>query len=407
MKEYEEVWPQRLKEVASAFTYPPTPDVAAEVRRRLAGRAVHPPPAVMLWHPRMRWAWLVAAVLLALAGLILVPQVRAAVRDFLQIGAVRIFEQPLPEQPAAAGTPTLASEPAPARETLLALAAETTLAGAQADVDFALLLPTHPADLGRPDQVFVQPVPGGQAVIMIWLEPHSPGDVKLALYQIRAPAYAGKYPATMHETAVNGHRAVWLEGGHLLHLAGMVQAPLVVEGNVLVWSAGDVTYRLESALPPVEAVRIAESLAVLSEPAPDGGFENCPVTLTPDSPFTPPEPYPPDNPYTGRFWYGTEALWVSLPTTGGWPQLAYGDKLFWWRDGYNGSEEQRPELAVTARRLDAPAPVVKRGAPATNAYHPDFHWAMLTGLSALTPGCWEITGDYQGHQLSFVVWVAP
>jgi hypothetical protein len=336
-----------------------------------------------------------------------VPQVRAAVRDFLQIGAVRIFEQPLPEQPAAAGTPTLASEPAPARETLLALAAETTLAGAQADVDFALLLPTHPADLGRPDQVFVQPVPGGQAVIMIWLEPHSPGDVKLALYQIQAPAYAGKYPATMHETAVNGHRAVWLEGGHLLHLAGMVQAPLVVEGNVLVWSAGDLTYRLESALSLVEAVRIAESLAVLSEPAPDGGYENCPVTLPADSPYTPLPPYPSTPPHTRYFWYGSDSLWLMLPVDGKWKQLAYGEKLFWWREGFDGSVEQQPELVVSARRLDGAAAPVATRPRATNAYHPDFHWAILTGLHLPSYGCWEITGSYHGSELSFTIWAAP
>jgi hypothetical protein len=341
MKEYEEVWPQRLKEVASAFTYPPTPDVAAEVRRRLAGRAaVRSPSAAPLWRPQLRWAWLVAAVLLALAGLIMVPQVRAAVRDFLQIGAVRIFEQPLPEQPAATGTPAAVSEPVPARETLLALAAETTLAGAQAQVDFALLLPAHPADLGRPDRVFVQPVQGGQAVIMIWLEPNSPGDVKLALYQIQAPAYVSKFPATVQETAVNGHRAVWLEGGHRLYLAGRVQEPLVVAGNVLLWSAGDVTYRLESGLPLAEAVRIAESLAEQFEPAPDSGFENCPVTLPTDSPYIPPPPYP-------------------------------------------------------------------ATAPATNAYHPDFHWAILTGLRLPSYGCWAITGSYHGSELGFVVWGAP
>jgi len=31
----------------------------------------------------------------------------------------------------------------------------------------------------------------------------------------------------------------------------------------------------------------------------------------------------------------------------------------------------------------------------------------LTGVYVPTPGCWKITGDYQGDKLSFVVWVEP
>jgi hypothetical protein len=30
---------------------------------------------------------------------------------------------------------------------------------------------------------------------------------------------------------------------------------------------------------------------------------------------------------------------------------------------------------------------------------------MLTGVYTPTPGCWEITGDYKGQKLSYVVWV--
>jgi hypothetical protein len=32
---------------------------------------------------------------------------------------------------------------------------------------------------------------------------------------------------------------------------------------------------------------------------------------------------------------------------------------------------------------------------------------MVTGVYVPTPGCWEITGEYNGQQLSFVVWVKP
>jgi hypothetical protein len=134
------------------------------------------------------------------------------------------------------------------------------------------------------------------------------------------------------------------------------------------------------------------------------------VTLPPDPPFTPPAPYP-DAP-VGRFWYGTAALWTMLPTDGMWRQLGGGEKVFWWREGYVWNKEPEPELAAIATRLDAPAAIVK-SLPATNAYyatnvdHPVWISAMLTGLRVPVPGCWEVSGIYHGHELSFIVWVAP
>jgi hypothetical protein len=230
----------------------------------------------------------------------------------------------------------------------------------------------------------------------------------LALYQIYGPEYVTKFHTQVEEPMVNGRQAFWLQGGHFLQLAdGRNENLLFVEGNVLLWSVGDVTYRLESGLSLEEALRIAESLVEETQPAPDNARERCPVTLPADSPFTPPPPYPPVAPNANKFWYGTDSLWLMLPADGQWRQLAYGEKVFWWREGYNGSEEQQPELAMTARRLDGPAPLVAIEPPATNAYHPDFHWAMLTGLRLPEYGCWQITGHYQEHVLSFIVWVGP
>lgn len=140
---------------------------------------------------------------------------------------------------------------------------------------------------------------------------------------------------------------------------------------------------------------------------PESGREACPVTLPPNTPFTPPEPYPSTAPYSGNFWFGTKDLWTALPANGTWPQLLYGEKVFWWREGYNASEEPQPELAMVARRLDGSTDSAYSGPPATNASHIDFNTAMLLGFQVGTPGCWEITGRYEGHELSFVVWVSP
>jgi len=206
-----------------------------------------------------------------------------------------------------------------------------------------------------------------------------------------------------------------MKRGHIFLLA-VILALLLVAGAL--YGAGRAVGAQATPQPGVapdsEPAVAAEALAkggpigpTSPAKAPAGTLDTCPVTLPPDSPFTPPPPYPPEAPYAGKFWHGTEELWTMLPDDGTWQQLAYGEKLFWWREGYTGSEEPQPELAVTARRLDGQAPAAHSGPLATNAYHSDFHWAMLVGMQVATSGCWQITGHYQGHELSFVVWVGP
>jgi hypothetical protein len=56
--------------------------------------------------------------------------------------------------------------------------------------------------------------------------------------------------------------------------------------------------------------------------------------------------------------------------------------------------------------LDASAPPL-HASKATNAFAHDIQSAMLVGVDVPTAGCWEITGRYGGHELSFTVWVAP
>ena len=138
---------------------------------------------------------------------------------------------------------------------------------------------------------------------------------------------------------------------------------------------------------------------------------SCSITSQPGTAFTPPAPYPamPPANYTGQFWYGTADLWTMLRIDGTWAGLqsnaGYTQKVFWWRQGYDASTEPAPELTVTGKRLDASAPPLV-ASNATNAVA-DFGQAMLVGVDIPTPGCWQITGHYKGHELSFVVWVSP
>ena len=133
-------------------------------------------------------------------------------------------------------------------------------------------------------------------------------------------------------------------------------------------------------------------------------FPVCPVTQPPKSPFTPPEPWPSESPGTDQFWYGDRGLWTALPADGTWPQLALGEKFFWWSEEFDVSEDETPDLLITARRLDGESPPFQVS-EATNAYHESFNWAMLAGVELPSPGCWEFTGQYRGHQTSFILQV--
>jgi len=114
------------------------------------------------------------------------------------------------------------------------------------------------------------------------------------------------------------------------------------------------------------------------------------------------------------FYFGTEKLWTALQKSGdvwGWLPRAPGHehdltaKIFWGSVDYDRHKEGNANLKVTGRRLDGDAPPMQAN-PTTNALG-DPYDAMLTGVYAPTPGCWEITGEYKGQKLSFVVWVYP
>lgn len=138
--------------------------------------------------------------------------------------------------------------------------------------------------------------------------------------------------------------------------------------------------------------------------------DDCPVTRPPDPAFVPPDPYPPVAPY-GEFWYGSDDLWVLMHPDGRWYALprdehGYGQKVFWFRKGYDMTTEQRPDITIRGRRLDGDGATFEQTG-ATNGHHPDIGMFMLTGVTIPAAGCWEITGVYNKTSLSFVVWVAP
>jgi hypothetical protein len=149
-------------------------------------------------------------------------------------------------------------------------------------------------------------------------------------------------------------------------------------------------------------------------PSDSGPPATCPVTRPPSPPFVPPSPYQ-VNPGPGSFWFGTQKLWTNVSEDGTWKGLphyrptdaSFRNKLFWWRQGYDWRTENVPNLKVTGRRLDTLAPPLTTDEHANNGWTNDSrHPFMVAGIFIPTLGCWEITGDYKGDKLSYVVWVA-
>ncbi len=173
----------------------------------------------------------------------------------------------------------------------------------------------------------------------------------------------------------------------------------------------------ETNMPNLELsdIEIEALIAFLSAPYETGKAADqthtCAITQPPNQPFNPPAPYSPGSPYEDHFWYGIEKLWTLLPFDGLWRDLprdeaGFGQKVFWWREGYDWREEPLPTLTVTARRLDGTAPSFE-SSEATNGFHPDLDSFMLTGVTIPTAGCWQITAQHQGQELSFIVQVSP
>jgi hypothetical protein len=71
----------------------------------------------------------------------------------------------------------------------------------------------------------------------------------------------------IEETNVNGDRAIWTTGPYVLKLKNDdATFTRMINGHVLIWENGNVTYRLETDLSLDEALKVAESLKPLPTP---------------------------------------------------------------------------------------------------------------------------------------------
>ena len=272
----------QMRSIAQRINYPHTPDIAGRVMSRLR-RFPSPTGRGVSGEGRSRfiskgWAWSLTLIVVLLFSLMLIPPVRAAVLEFIQIGIVRIFPRPTDTPPLETPRTATPQSFAPVTATpylesstllvdLSRLAGEKTLPQAQSLVSsyYPILLPTYPRDVGEPDRVFVQDADGAMT-ILVWFDPNDPEKVMLSLHIIPEGSWAIRKsePVTIEETLVNGQRAVWAVGPYPLRYSnGDIDFTRLIDGHVLIWTDGNVTYRLESNLSMEEAIKVAESLQSL------------------------------------------------------------------------------------------------------------------------------------------------
>ena len=270
-------WEAQLAVVARALPYPATPELAPAVLAATGAQLPPARPSRVAWPPDSRTVpprrtrgWALAAGLVALAALLVVPSVRASLVTIFELGVVRVILGPAPTEtpaPTATGTPqpTVTPRPSPTPlDSVLQLGGETTLAEARELVNLPIVLPAYPADLGAPDRVFVQDLEG-EAVVLVWLAEDDPSQVRLSLHILANSMLVEKLikdqPAGFEFARVNGREAFWTTGPYyIVNRQGDYAMTRLISGHVLVWFDRTLTYRLETDLPLAEAIKIAESL---------------------------------------------------------------------------------------------------------------------------------------------------
>jgi hypothetical protein len=158
-------------------------------------------------------------------------------------------------------------------------------------------------------------------------------------------------------------------------------------------------------------IRLASLLTILAVVQPQltvSQAYECPITKAPVERFIPPLPWKPiavpespNDPRSNTFLLGTPGLWAYV--TNHWTLGRDQNKLAYFSERYDWKKAADPPLAVVARRLDAPAPLV--WARWVNGAGPSYNPSegldpsrrdgfMVTSLEIPSKGCWEISAHF-------------
>ena len=223
---------QRLQALGRELAFPPEPDLA--VRPRSASRP-------------FPWRWVaLAAAVVALAAAFAVPSARTSILRFFHIeGATveRVETLPAAQERSSAG----------------GLGRRVSLEVAERSLGFRLLLP--PLESKPPAYV----LDGVLATVILRVDGH---PALLSEYAARDFALLKKSvgeKTLVEPVRVAGERGLWVEGApHTLTYfdeSGQFQERTVkIRGNVLLWTHGPVTVRLEGKLSKAQALRVARQI---------------------------------------------------------------------------------------------------------------------------------------------------
>lgn len=248
-----ESWEARLLEIARSTKYPTTPDIAEKWVTRSRTHS-----SLAQITPKVRLSWAAVAAIVALATLTTITPIRAAIVEWLQLGAIWIQvgdDRNTIELPAGYGSDFI--------DLLDTMSDPTTLAEAARSTSFTLQTPTL---LPEPDGVYQHHVAEMTMITLVWNGVDNTPDAVLQILGPGGWAYKA-FPVEIANAQVNGAEAVWTTGPYLVFYPdGMVADRHLVANHALIWQMDESTYRFESALDMETAVRIAESLAPIAVP---------------------------------------------------------------------------------------------------------------------------------------------
>lgn len=239
-----------LRDLAASIDWPAPVDFTTRLQLR---------PGERKRRPGMSWVAVAAALILVI---LFVPEARRAVANLLEVAGIRIEfggESQLPPP----------SELAPGQPVEMQVA--------QNAVDFPIL---SPRTLEPPRSVHLLEWELGTQVFLAWAAREGLPEVGdsgtgLLLAEFRADLEEEFFSkillegTTVEDVNVNGTRGFWLSGAPHEFMfdsgrSGMIADATRLTGNVLIWEAGGITYRLESNLSLEECRALAESLTAVS-----------------------------------------------------------------------------------------------------------------------------------------------
>lgn len=266
-----------LSDLAGVIAFPsPSPDFAARVRNRIE---TAPAPAESAWRRWLGWTSAPSgmrpvrrSLLIAVTLLLVAATVATAIG--LGLPGLRLIfgSPPIP-------TPTATVRPSGpgtglAPGATLGLGQRVELADLASRAAFAIRYPTDPL-VGPPDSAWIDPRKAGQVSLVWRARPDLPAtidpSVGLLLGQMAGHLDDGFVTkivdsgTIVERVRLGGNPAFWISGEPHFFYYERADGEFVEDSRrwvseTLVWTDGDTTYRLETALGREAAIRIAESL---------------------------------------------------------------------------------------------------------------------------------------------------